>query len=208
MLSGKWRGQDLGSGTAHRRYWNELRAGRISQEAWCEIESCIFAESWALQHHGHSLHHDEPGGGFGHDASGLRQHSRPGLPAALHRGSQRPADGGNGQGGLAPIAHPHTRGFPERHNRRHGHRWLNQCDHSSCRYRRAAGIDIPLAKFDESSRRTPVLANIEPSGQFLMEDFFYAGGLPVVMKEIKPLLHLDALTVTGKTARTSLRRVL
>jgi len=41
-----------------------------------------------------------------------------------------------------------------------------------------------------------------------MEDFFYAGGLPVVMKEIKPLLHLDALTVTGKTARTSLRRVL
>jgi len=41
MLSGKWRGQDLGSGTAHRRYWNELRAGRISQEAWCEIESCI-----------------------------------------------------------------------------------------------------------------------------------------------------------------------
>ena len=49
------------------------------------------------------------------------------------------------------------------------------------------------------SRRTPFLANVKPSGQYLMEDFFYAGGLPALMKEILPLLHGDALTISGKT---------
>ena len=54
-----------------------------------------------------------------------------------------------------------------------------------------------MARFDEISRQVPVIANITPSGKYLMEDFFYAGGLPAVMKEILHLLHRDALTVTG-----------
>jgi dihydroxy-acid dehydratase len=61
------------------------------------------------------------------------------------------------------------------------------------------GLDLPLTKFDEISRTTPVVVNVKPSGEFLMEDFCYAGGLPAVMKEISSLLKLDALTVTGKT---------
>ncbi len=60
-------------------------------------------------------------------------------------------------------------------------------------------ISLKLTKFNEISRTTPVLANLKPSGKFLMEDFYYAGGLPALMKEIGGLLHLDALTVTGKT---------
>src|SRR5258708_5139843 len=60
------------------------------------------------------------------------------------------------------------------------------------------GIKLELEDFDVISRRTPFIANIKPSGEFLMEDFFYAGGLPVVMKEILHLLHKDAITVTGK----------
>jgi L-arabonate dehydrase len=63
------------------------------------------------------------------------------------------------------------------------------------------GIDLRLDEFDRISRRTPYIANIKPSGEYLMEDFFYAGGLPAVMKEILHLLHGDALTVTGKTVR-------
>ncbi len=61
------------------------------------------------------------------------------------------------------------------------------------------GIDLNLDDFDAISRRTPYIANVKPSGEFLMEDFFYAGGLPAAMKEILHLLHAGALTVTGKT---------
>jgi dihydroxy-acid dehydratase len=61
------------------------------------------------------------------------------------------------------------------------------------------GIDLPLTHFDTLSRTTPFLLNVKPSGQFLMEDFFYAGGLPALLKELSPLLHLEALTVTGRS---------
>jgi dihydroxy-acid dehydratase len=61
------------------------------------------------------------------------------------------------------------------------------------------GINLPLTKFDELSRETPVIANILPSGKYLMENFYYAGGLPAVMKEILPMLHGDQVTASGKT---------
>jgi dihydroxy-acid dehydratase len=60
------------------------------------------------------------------------------------------------------------------------------------------GIDLTLEDFHRISKKTPYIANIRPSGQYLMEDFFYAGGLPVVIRELLPLLHRDCLTVTGK----------
>ncbi len=61
-----------------------------------------------------------------------------------------------------------------------------------------AHIDIPLSRFDEISRRTPWLANIRPSGEFLMEDFYYAGGLRALMRELGDLLDGDAATVSGR----------
>jgi dihydroxy-acid dehydratase len=63
------------------------------------------------------------------------------------------------------------------------------------------GIRLHLDDFDAISRRTPYLANIRPSGEYLMEDFFYAGGLPAVMRELLPLLHGDCITVNGATIR-------
>ena len=62
-----------------------------------------------------------------------------------------------------------------------------------------AGIKLPLTKFDGISERTPMVANIRPSGQYLMEDFYYAGGLRALLKEIRELLDLDCLTVSGET---------
>jgi L-arabonate dehydrase len=62
-----------------------------------------------------------------------------------------------------------------------------------------AGVSLGLDRFDALSRRTPFLANIRPSGEFLMEDFYYAGGLPAVIREIGALINKDALTVNGKT---------
>jgi dihydroxy-acid dehydratase len=62
-----------------------------------------------------------------------------------------------------------------------------------------AGIKIELKKFDDISRRTPMIANLRPSGEFLMEDFYYAGGLRALLKQIGSLLNLDCLTVSGET---------
>ena len=65
---------------------------------------------------------------------------------------------------------------------------------------RRAGQDIGLDDFERASRTVPVIANIRPSGdKYLMEDFFYAGGLPGLMEQIRGSLHLDAMTVTGRT---------
>ena len=66
-------------------------------------------------------------------------------------------------------------------------------------YAGRVGVDLPLQRFDELSRSTPWLVNLKPAGTHLMEDFFYAGGLPAVMAELAELLHLDAITVTGRT---------
>jgi dihydroxyacid dehydratase/phosphogluconate dehydratase len=66
-------------------------------------------------------------------------------------------------------------------------------------------MELPMAHFDEISRTTPFLVNVRPSGKYLMEDFFYAGGVPAVMKEIESLLHTDALTITGKSVAGNLR---
>jgi dihydroxy-acid dehydratase len=67
------------------------------------------------------------------------------------------------------------------------------------------GVSLPLTRFDELSRTTPFLVNLRPSGKYLMEDFFYAGGLPVVLKELLPSLHAAALTVNGQTIGDNVR---
>jgi dihydroxy-acid dehydratase len=62
-----------------------------------------------------------------------------------------------------------------------------------------AGIALPLERFDAIARRTPLLANIRPSGKYLMEDFFYAGGLPALLRQLGTLLHGSAMTASGRT---------
>jgi dihydroxy-acid dehydratase len=64
---------------------------------------------------------------------------------------------------------------------------------------RRAGLPMDMKRFDDLSREVPVLANVRPSGEFLMEDFFYAGGLRALMNEMKDMLDLSCMTVTGKT---------
>lgn len=60
------------------------------------------------------------------------------------------------------------------------------------------GVDLKLEDFDIIGSKIPLIANLKPSGEYLMEDFYYAGGLPVVLKEIKKHLHTDAITVNGR----------
>src|SRR4051794_19655405 len=72
---------------------------------------------------------------------------------------------------------------------------------------RRAGQDIGLDDFEIASRKVPVIANVRPSGdKYLMEDFFYAGGLPGLMSRIREHLHLDVMTVTGQTLGDNIAR--
>ncbi|HET9576216.1 MAG TPA: IlvD/Edd family dehydratase, partial [Usitatibacter sp.] len=61
------------------------------------------------------------------------------------------------------------------------------------------GIPVSLDRLDQLGRETPVLVDLKPSGQWYMEDLHHAGGVPAILRELKPLLHLDAMTVTGRT---------
>src|SRR3981189_3958264 len=72
---------------------------------------------------------------------------------------------------------------------------------------RRAGQDIGLDDCEIASRKVPVIANVRPSGdKYLMEDFFYAGGLPGLMSRIRDHLHLDVMTVTGQTLGENIAR--
>jgi dihydroxy-acid dehydratase len=68
-----------------------------------------------------------------------------------------------------------------------------------------AGVPLSLARFDEVSRQTPMIANLRPSGQYLMEDFYYAGGLRAMLAELAPLLTLDCWTVNGRSLGENIR---
>ena len=61
------------------------------------------------------------------------------------------------------------------------------------------GVDLKLEDFDDVTTNVPLIANLQPAGKFFMEDLYYAGGIPAVLKELKEFLHNDALTVNGKT---------
>jgi L-arabonate dehydrase len=67
------------------------------------------------------------------------------------------------------------------------------------------GVKLDLDDFDRLGSRIPLLLNLMPSGKFLMEDFYYAGGLPVILHELRNELHLDAITVNGKTHRENIK---
>jgi len=72
---------------------------------------------------------------------------------------------------------------------------------------REAGVDIGIDDFDRIHRRVPVLANVKTTGRYPVEYFWYAGGVPAVMLELREMLHLDCLTVTGKTVGQNLDEI-
>src|SRR5690606_24659190 len=71
---------------------------------------------------------------------------------------------------------------------------------------RRLGIPLELKRFNELSKTTPLLANLRPAGEYQMEDFYHAGGVPALLKEMASLLHLDVMTVTGTTLRENLEQ--
>lgn len=199
MLRGMWRGGELGSGTDTRRMWEEVRAGRLSEEAWCEVESCISRSAGHCTVMGTASTMASVAEALGMTLSGSAH-----IPAADSRRLAIAEESGRRIVGLV------------NEDMRPSHVLTSEAFENAIKVLMAIGgstnavihlvaiagrlgMDLPLQKFDELSRTTPVIANVKPSGKYLMEDLFFAGGLPAVMKEIGPLLHLNARTVTGKT---------
>ena len=200
MLRGRWRTEDLGSGTDNWRLWAERRAERLSDEAWAEAESCMSRSNGHCMVMGTASTMASMA-----EALGMTLPGNAAIPAPDSRryamaelAGRRAVDMAKA-GGPKPSEILSTQAFDNaiRADMAIGGS-TNAIIHLVAIAGRA-GITLPLTRFDELSRTTPLLVNVRPSGKYLMEDFFYAGGLPVVLRELLPLLHGDAPTVNGRS---------
>ena len=199
MLRANWRGEPLGSGTDSWRYWAERRAGNISADEWCEIEDCVARSAGHCMTMGTASTMTSIA-----EALGMTLPGAASIPA-VHAGHARMATRSGRRivemvwEDLKPsdILTPSAFDNAITTDMALGGS-TNAIIHLVAMAARAR-VDLPLERFDEISRRTPVLANIRPSGEFLMEDFFDAGGLRGLLARIEDLLNLDCLTAVGTT---------
>ena len=206
MLSGKWRAEELGSGTDAWRLWAERRAGRLSDEELCEAESCMSRSSGHCMVMGTASTMASVA-----EALGMTLPGNAAIPApdarrlAMAEMAGRRAVEMALAGGPKPSQILTAQAFDNaiRADMAIGGS-TNAIIHLVAIAGRA-GVELPLARFDDLSKTTPFLVNLRPSGKYLMEDFFYAGGLPVVLKELLPLLHGSALTVNGRSIADNVR---
>jgi dihydroxy-acid dehydratase len=200
MLSGHWRDATLGSGSDSWKYWAELRAGTITQKDWNEIEDSI-ARS--------------PGTCMTMGTAATMMSLAESLGFSLPGAASIPAPDSN-HAKMATLTGKRIvdmvwedlkpRDFLKRESFDNAAVTLmamggstNALIHLVAMAGRA-GIKFPLERFNDFSAKTPLLANVRPSGdRYLMEDFYYAGGLRALLAELKDLLHLKSLTVNGKT---------
>jgi dihydroxy-acid dehydratase len=200
MLRGNFQGKALGSGSDSWKYWDELRAGTITDKEWLGVEQGIARSYGTCMTMGtastmtaiaEAVGMVLPGGSsmLAADAGHIRLSSESGRrivemvweDLTPSRIQTRPAFEN-------AIAVAMAMGCS-----------TNAIIHLIAMARRA-GVDIGLADFERTSRKVPVIGNVRPTGsQYLMEDFYYAGGIRALMGEIREHLHLDCLTVTGRT---------
>jgi dihydroxy-acid dehydratase len=200
MLRGNWKGRTLGSGSDAWKYWDERRAGKITDQDWQELEGGI------ARSHGTCMTM-----GTASTMTAIAEALGMTLPGAS---SMLAADAGHPRlaaaSGRRIVEMVWEDLMPDQIQTRDAFEnaiavamamgcSTNAIIHVIAQARRA-GCDIGLDAFEKASRSVPVLANVRPTGKtYLMEDFFYAGGLPALMTRIRDHLKLDALTVTGHT---------
>ena len=199
MLTGSFRGERVGACTDCRRLWGDFRGGRMDQEAidsannslvatvgTCSVMGTASTMACVTEAMGMML----PGGASAPAVTADR------LRIAEHTGTQA----------VAMISADLT---PDKiltakalENALTVQLAIGGSTNGIIHLAAIAGrmgIAVDLAELDKMSAETPVLVDLKPSGQFYMEDFHKAGGLLAVLRELRPLLHLDVLTVTGRT---------
>ncbi|MEX0344139.1 MAG: L-arabinonate dehydratase [Rhizobiaceae bacterium] len=200
MLRGNYAGEKLGSGTDVWKYWDERRAGNITKEQWDGVQGGIARSYGTCMTMGTAATMMSIAEGFGLTLPGAS--SIP-APDANHKRMAAAC----GRRAVEMVWEDLT---PDKIVNQKATRnatvvamatgcSTNAIIHLIAMARRA-GVDWSLDDLDRIGHEVPVLANIRPSGsEYLMEDFYYAGGLPALMKELGDRLDLSAITASGKT---------
>jgi dihydroxy-acid dehydratase len=197
MLSGKWRAEELGSGSDAWRLWAERRAGRLTDEELCEAESCMSRSSGHCMVMGTASTMASVV-----EALGMTLPGNAAIPASDSRRLAMAEMAGRRAvemalaGGPKPSQILTARAFD---NAIRADMAIGGSTNAIIHLVAVAGrvgVPLPLKRFDELSKTTPFLVNLRPSGKYLMEDFFYAGGLPAVLKQSAASPHL--LTHRGR----------
>ena len=199
QLKGNWRGEELGSCTDCRRYHQELRAGKITEDDWAEIQNSIIRSAGHCMVMGTASTMAAMG-----EALGMALPGNTDIPAADSRRAQLAESAGRRimdlvEDDVRPSKLLTEEAFDNAIRTLHAIGGSTNAIIHLAAIAGRAGIELPLERFDELSRETPFILDLKPSGRFVMEDFFYAGGLSAVLKELTPLLRADVPTVTGKS---------
>lgn len=200
MLTARWRGQTLGSGSDQWKFWDERRAGRITAAEHQEVEASIARSHGTCMTMGTASTMTAIC-----EALGVSPPGASSIPAPDSAHSRLAGDCGKrivqmvwDDLKILDLLTPQAFDNAAVTLMANGGS-TNAIVHLVAMAGRA-GVDFPLDRFNEISVRTPVLANIRPVGQaYLMEDFHYAGGVPALMAQLKDLLHLESLNCNGKT---------
>jgi L-arabonate dehydrase len=199
MLNGRWRGRELGSCSDCWHYNEERRAGRITEEELTEIENALSRSN------GHCMTMGTASTmACVTEALGLTLPGGAAIPAVDSRRAQLAEAAGRQivelvERDLRPADILTPDAFENAIRVLHAISGSTNAILHLLAYAGRVGVELPLRRFDELSHSTPWLVNLKPAGAYLMEDFFYAGGLPAVMAELGELLHLDAITCSGRT---------
>ncbi len=199
MLNGRFRGRNIGSGTDVYKFSDEVRAGTMSEEEFLEAESCMNRSTGHCMTMGTASTMASVV-----EALGLGMPGNAAIPAAdarrmklAHEAGRRAVEMVREDLRMSRIV---TREALENAIRVVGA--IGGSTNSVVHLLAVAGrlgVDLTLEDWDRLGCDIPCIANLMPSGKYLMEDFYYAGGLPAVIRELGGLIHRGALTVNGRT---------
>ena len=199
MIKGNWRGQVLGSGSDVWGYWDERRAGNLTEEEWKEIEGGIARSPGHCMTMGTASTMTAMAEVMGFTVPGASS-----VPA-MDANHQRLA----AEAGRLAVNNAWEGPKPKELATRQSFENAIAVDMAIGGSTNAivhllamagrAGVNLSLNDFDEISRKTPLITDLRPAGRFLMEDFYFAGGLTAVLKTMQPILHMDHPTVNGMT---------
>jgi len=199
MLNGKFRGQDIGSGTGVWKMSEMVRAGEMTQEDFTAAESCMHRSKGNCMTMGTASTMASMV-----EALGMSLPENAAIPAADTRRNRLAQMTGRRIVEMVKEDLTMTKILTREafENAIRTNAAIGGSTNAVIHLLAIAGrigIDLKLGDFDELGKQVPCLLDLQPSGKFLMEDFFYAGGLPAVLREVQHLLHLGALTVNGKS---------
>jgi len=200
MLRGNWHGQPLGSGSDTWKYWAELRAGTITESEWQEVEEGIARSFGHCMTMGTASTMTSVA-----ETLGLTLPGAASIPAADANHPRMAENSGRRivemvWEDLKPADILTSKSIDNAITAIHALSGSTNAIIHLTAIAGRAGIKLSPERFDEIARTTPVLANVRPAGnKYLMEDFYYAGGLRALLAELGDKLHRECMTVNGKT---------